>query len=231
MRTRDLLAALREMLDDETKPYLWSDASLVRKLDNAVREACLRARLLKDDETSCPELCKLNVTAGDPIVRYAPEILVVRHGRLASCNRKLWAFTAESMDRFDPCWQDVATSTSTGTPRFMVMDLAQHTLRLNRVPDADDTLYLRAWRVPRECERLSLKDLDKEPAVVLPDPEELCHWAAHEAYMNQDADTQDKQAASDHLALFTQRFGSRPSLHDMARWADSPPRLRLAVMY
>lgn len=229
MHTRDLLAALREMLDDETKPYLWPDASLVRKLDNAVREACLRARLLKDDEDSCPELCRLPVTAGQPLVRYANEILVVRNGRLASCNHKLWGLSAESMDRFDPRWQDAARTA--GTPRFMVMDLAQHTLRLNRVPDTDDVLYLRAWRVPRACERLSVKDMDKEPAVVLPDPEELCHWAAHEAYMNQDADTQDKQAASDHLALFTQRFGSRPSLHDMARWADSPPRLRLAVMY
>lgn len=229
MRTRDLLDALREMLDDETKPYLWSDASLVRKLDNAVREACLRARLLKDDEDSCPELCRLNITAGQPVVHYAREILVVRHGRLASCNRKLWALSAESMDRFDPCWQDAARGT--GRPEFMVMDLAQHTLRMNRVPDADDTLYLRVWRVPRVRERLSVAEMDKEPALVLPDAEELCHWAAHEAYMVQDADTQDKQAASDHLALFEKRFGSRPSLHDMARWADSPPRIRRAVMY
>jgi len=70
-----------------------------------------------------------------------------------------------------------------------------------------------------------------EPVIALPDPEELCHWAAYECYMVKDAETLDAAAAATELALFEQRFGSRPSLHDMARWADSPPRVRHAHLF
>ncbi|MGH8117638.1 MAG: hypothetical protein ACREP0_05140 [Rhodanobacteraceae bacterium] len=163
MNTRELLAALREMLDDTTQPYLWPDESLVRRLNNAVREACLRARLLKDDETSCPNLCRLQVRAGDPYVRYAPQILVVRRGRLRGAHRnKLWALTAESMDRYRPDWQDWGATPA--HPAFMVMDLTQKTLRLVPTPAADDTLYLRAWRMPRPQEQLSLRSRESRPA-------------------------------------------------------------------
>lgn len=230
MDTEALLAALREMLDDQTEPYAWSDESLVRKLNNAVREACLRARLLKDDETSCPALCRIPVIAGQPYVKYAPEVLVVRHGQLASntCG-KLWALTAESMHLLEPDWQ--WSTDCPATPEAMVMDLAQKTLRLVPTPAANDTLYLRVWRMPRHNEKLSLEVPDRKPVIQLPDPEELCHWAAYEAYLRADEDTVNKAAAADHLKLFEDRFGARPSLHEMARWADSPPRIRRAVMF
>lgn len=217
------------MLDDGTKPYLWSDETLVRKLNNAVREGCLRARLLKNDEQTLPELCRITVTAGNAYLKHAPEILVARSGRLASAGCKLWALTAESMDRYRPEWQSQAETA--GTPEVMVMDLAQKTLRLWPAPSANDTLYLRVWRVPLPKEQLSCADKSREPAIRLPDAEELCHWAAYEAYLKADSDTENKQAAADHLHLFEQRFGARPSLHEMARWADSPPRIRSAVMF
>lgn len=232
MNAKELLRALREMLDDETEPYLWEDDSLMRKLNNAVREACLRARLLKDDEASCPELCRIPVTAGQPVVKYHRDILVVRHGRLASqptFDEKLWALTADSMDKYWPAWQD--STNGACMPGFMVMDLAQKTLRLVSTPSANDTLFLRVWRMPRQREHLSLSNPDKRPVIELPDPEELCHWAAYEAYMKHDADTEDKSAAADHLAMFESRFGKRPTLHEMARWADSPPRIRRAVFF
>jgi hypothetical protein len=230
MNTAELLAALREKLDDETAPHLWPDKTLVRYLNNAVREACLRARLLKDDETSCAALCRLPVVVGQAYVKYPAEILVVRDGRLASGScEKLWALTAESMDRHRPGWQSTANSPS--TPEVMVTDLAQKTLRLVPTPAVDDTLYLRVWRVPREQERLSLERKEREPLIQIPDPEELCHWAAYEAYMKHDSDNEDKSAAADHLKLFESRFGQRPTLHEMARWADSPPRIRYAGMF
>lgn len=224
MNTRDLLAALREMLDDSIKPYQWSDASLIRKLNNAVREACLRARLLKDDEASCPSLCRVPVTAGQARIKYPKEVLVVRNGRLAAGPCNLWALTADSLDKWRGNWD--VDDQQQGAPEIMVMDLAQKTIRLYPTPSADDTLYLRAWRVARPSELLTLAALEREPVIQIPDPEELCHWAAHEAYMTRDEETMDTKAASDHLALFEARFGKRPTLHDMARWADSPPRVR-----
>lgn len=226
MRLDELRASLREMLNDITEPQLWTDDTLDRYLNNAVREACIRARLLKEDADSLPELCEINFDAGQARIKHAAEILVIRSGTIVGQCQKLWALTAESMDRREPEWD---STSEPGTPRYLVMDLAQKAVRLYPTPDTAGVLRLRVWRMPLASE-LMVKDADV-PVITLPDAEELRHWAAHEAYLVKDPDTNDAARSANHLALFEQRFGSRPSLHDMARWADSPPRVRLANMF
>lgn len=226
MNLGELRASLREMLNDVAEPQLWSDDTLNRYLNNAVREACIRARLLKDDADSLPTLCVLNFDSGQARIKHAKEILVVRSGTIDGQCHKLWALTAESLDRREPGWD---ASAETGTPRYVVMDLAQKTLRLFPTPDVAGVLRLRVWRTPLSKE---VMEGDRaEPVIALPDPEELRHWAAHEAYMVKDPDANDPTRSANHLSLFEQRFGARPSLHDMARWADSPPRVRHASMF
>lgn len=227
MTLAELRAATRTMLGDDTPQYLWPDPDIDRRLNNAVREACLRARLLKDDAVNPKsKVCRIAFGPGQVLVPHAPEILVVRSAIIPGCSHKLWALTAESMDRQEPLWE---TSGETGPPRYMVMDLVQKTLRLYPTPDAAGLLNLRVWRMPNAAEML--EDDADEPVVVLPDPEELCHWAAYECYMVNDSETFNKDAAAAHLQLFESRFGARPSLHEMARWADSPPRVRHAHMF
>lgn len=227
MNLKELRGALREMLGDQTGPYLWPDAQLNRYLNNAVREACLRARLLKDDADSRPRLCNIGVDPSQPFIHIDPSILVVRSGSVTvPQTEKLWALSADSMDKLYPDWD---TYTQPGTPRYMVMDLTQKTLRLHPKPAVATTLRLRVWRVPMKSEQM--KDDDDCSIVHLPDDEELCHWAASEAFMVNDSELRSETKAAMHLQLFEQRFGSRPTLHDMARWADSPPRVRLAHMF
>lgn len=227
MNLGELRAAVRDLINDEAEPYLWLDETLDRYANNAVREACIRARLLKEDADTMPRMCQLSVTAGTALVPLAPEVLVVRSGQMEDGCHKLWALTAESMDRYQPNWD--STSWQPGTPQVLVMDLAQKTMRLWPTPDANGTLRLRVWRMPLAKEEM-VED-DHEPVIKIPDVEELKHWVAHEAYLRKDVETYNPKASGDHLALFEQRFGSRPSLHEMARWADSPPRVRHAVMY
>jgi len=224
----DLRASLRTMLDDDTEPFLWPDLELTRYLNNAVREASLRARLLRGDATSDPDLC---VIAVDPAtngrIQHDPAILVVRSGTLDNGTHKLWAMSSYDMDRVEPGWD--AGRQETSTPRFMVMDLQQKTIQLWPRPADAVTLHLRVWRLPLDTE-LMVED-DDEPVIQLPDPEELRHWAAHEAYLKRDADANAEDASGTHLSLFEQRFGLRPSNHEMARWADSPPRVRRAHIF
>ena len=227
MNLGELRAALRETLSDQAKPYLWSDDTLNRYLNNAVREACLRARLLKDDSDSLPKLCIVSIVPLQPIIKLAAEILVVRSGALDSEAIKLWAVTSESLDRYVPMWE--SQFMAPGTPGFMVMDLAQKTIRLVPTPTAPDTLRLRVWRAPL-AKDLMVRD-DDEPVIRLPDVEELKHWAAHEAYLKKDGESADANRSGMHLELFEQRFGPRPTLHEMSRWADSPPRIRHSVLY
>lgn len=223
MELLELRNVLREMLDDMAEPQLWSDAELTRYLNNAVREACIRARLLRVDAASDPLTC---VIAIDPVdggrVRFDSSILVVRSGSLVGSTHKLFAVSSYDLDRIEPGWDQAHDHAS--TPRFMVMDLEQKALQLWPKPDRAMTLHLRAWRIPRGDELMD--DDTDEPVIDLPDIEELRHWAAHEAYLKHDSDANDEQASANHLSLFEQRFGRRPSLAEMARWADSPPRVR-----
>lgn len=227
MNLGELRCALRELLSDVVQPYLWCDDTLNRYLNNAVREACIRARLLKDDSDSLPRLCVITVTPGQPIIKLQPEVLVVRSGALDSEQSKLWSVTSESLDRYMPMWE--SQFMAPGTPGFMVMDLAQKTLRLVPTPTTTDTLRLRVWRAPLDKDLMRMDD--DEPVIQLPDIEELKHWAAHEAYLKKDGESPDANRSATHLELFEQRFGARPSLHEMARWADSPPRIRRTTMF
>lgn len=222
-----LRASLREMLGDQTPPYLWPDKTLDRFLNNAVREACLRARLLKADADTAPTLCALSFDAGQKLLTHAPEILVVRSGHVDGVHHRIWSLTAESMDRHWRGWENDCQSPA--APRYLVMDIAQKTLRLVPTPDAPGVLRIRVWRTPLESEHM--RSLEDCPAVYLPDAEELRHWAAHEAYLIKDSEVFDPTRSASHLALFEQRFGARPSLHEMARWADSPPRVRHAHVF
>lgn len=227
MELAGLRSATRTMLDDHKQPYLWPDEDIDRRLNNAVREACLRARLLRDSADTNPKLCVIPVKAGQDVVRLHPSILVPRSGILAGFPHKVYALSGPSMDKLRPGWDNGTHSAA--APCFMIMDTAQKLVQLWPKPDADYTLRLRVWRLPTDEEAME-GDSD-EPVIILPDPEELCHWAAYECYMVQDSETLNPQAASRHLGLFESRFGSRPTLHDMARWADSPPRIRHAHMF
>ena len=46
MTNQDIITFTRDKLDDTVAPYKWSDAGLIRKLDDAQTEACRRAYLL-----------------------------------------------------------------------------------------------------------------------------------------------------------------------------------------
>lgn len=228
MKLVDFLAVVREMLDDEVEPQLWSDATLTRYLNNAVREACIRARLLRVDAAGDPASCVLEIDpAAGGRVAFDPSILVPRSGTIVGSTHKLWALASYDMDRLHPGWDEAREES--GTPRVMVMDLAQKSIQLWPKPDRAMTLHLRAWRVPRGAELLV--NAADEPVIKIPDIEELRHWVAHEAYLKKDADANAEDASGTHLSLFEQRFGTRPSLMEMARWADSPPRVRHAHMF
>jgi hypothetical protein len=227
MELTDLLTALRITLDDEIEPFLWSDETLTGYLNNAVREACLRARLLKSDADNTPALCAVAVVAGTATYAFDPSILVVRSAIFEGGGYKLYPRSALDMDRLYPGWDN--GDPPTGTPCEMVMDLEQKSFQLYPTPDADATLRLRVWRVPVDAEIMA--EDDDEPAIALADPEELKHWAAYEAYLKKDGEAYDPERADAHLSTFESRFGKRPTLHDMARWADTPPRDNLRAHF
>lgn len=212
MELGQLVNAVRDLLDDHSQPPLYGDDELTRYLNNAVAEACLRARLLQDDTSA---LTQLPVTAGTASYKFNPAIFGLQAVHLSGRREPLIRCTAAYLDREAPGWRHMPPPPS--APRFVVLDLQQRTLVLYPTPDADGTLFLRVWRQPIEVERM--EEDDDEPVVVLTDAEQLKHWACYEAFMKKDSELYDADKAAQHLQLFTDRFGDRPSEHALMLWS------------
>lgn len=133
MKASELLEVARDdYLDDkegEQDKRLWSDKALLRRLNQAQREAASRALLLRDSAT--PRICALAVVANQ--VRYAmdPRIIKVHSLRLEWPDGRLTALPAlssgEAARVFGPDWR-----TEPGEPKAYVPD--GHAIQLCPAP-------------------------------------------------------------------------------------------------
>lgn len=218
MELGQILSATREALDDTTPPFLYGDEELIRYLNNAVNEVAIRTRCLMDDSGAAARIATVPDQARYDV---APEVLVVRAAHITGRKNPLIRTTAAQLDRLHPGWSHEPDTTLTQrAPEYVLFDPQQRTLILYPAPREAGTLYLRVWRLPYETERMEAPD--DEPAVVLPDPESLKHWALHEAYLKKDSELYDPQRAGQHEEIFERRFGTRPTAHDLLLWSTQP---------
>lgn len=215
MELSQLRDAVRDALDDNSNPPLYPDAELDRYLNNAVAEACLRARLYQDDSS---DLTRIPLEVG--VARYAldPCIFAVRAVHVSGRTRPVVRTTSARLDDLCPGWSHLAQTNA--TPEYAVFDVQQKTLTLHPPPANGGTLYLRVWRQPSEAERM--EDDGDEPAVLLTSPETLKHWALHEAYLKKDSELYDADKSGAHLGLFVDRYGERPNEHTLTLWSTQP---------
>lgn len=220
MNLESLLGRVRNDLDDIAEPYLYSDEVLTGYLNTAVLEAAIRARLLKDDDITNPDLCLIPVVAGQADYTIDPLVYVVRHAFIKGASHKLTRITTRSLDKVEPGW-DMRPDTERGDPCYLIMDISQRLVRLFPKPQAAGELCLRIWRKPLDEERM--ESGEDEPCIAIADHESLKDWALHEAYLVKDSELYDPDRSATHLGLFERKFGQRPSENELARWYDNPP--------
>lgn len=215
MTLGEILAAARDLLDDTVEDYLWSDERLTRFANNAVREVCLRTRCMKDD--SAPR-CRVPIVPGTDTYAVDPSFIVVAKAQLFGQSFPLLRTTTDRLSDYLPGW-DVGV-VRTGRPELIVFDRVQNTIRVAPSPDQAYELHLKVMRLPDEDERM--EGPDDEPVVTIIAPEELKHWIAHEAYLQKDSEQYDPERSAQHLRMFTDRFGDRPSEHALRLWSTQP---------
>lgn len=209
MTLGELRLRLRERLDDNVAPYLWSDAELNSFLNQAVDEACVRARLIVDSTSA--EVTPIAITAG--VNQYPIHRSVFYIDRIYDTGSKCEVLKAghDDLDERYPQWLDAE-----GSPAKFMLDLNfyhvpgdeehTHKLTLFPKPDVDTTLQLTVFRLPLEP-MASDGDTPELPSFFHPD---LLHWACHLALLKQDADT-DSASRSERYALkFETAFGPKP---------------------
>lgn len=196
MNRTELVADLRGVLDDRNEPYLWDPATLIRYLDEAVDEACMRASLLQASGTQA-------ITLGTREYAMLEGWYQITDGNISTrpgIDMRILG-SAVAADE-DPDYQRI-----TGVPEAIVMEREGY-YALSPVPDAAATLTLYGYRVPTAAERMAQAGASSTPvAVPRMHHAALVHWAAARAYQTRDVDAGDLERSAYHASQFATTFG------------------------
>ncbi len=213
-----LIAAYRARADDEIEPYFATDEELLRHASEAEREACARARLIWDDTSAFLTLTVVadqrDYLLDERIDRIENAAYVAAAG--STCALRL----GDSDDLFD------ANHDSNRTGRPVRAARRGRILRLWPTPTAAHLGVVRiaCYRFPLAA----MEDPSDEPEIPYQHHTGLVDWMLHRVFSRPDADQKDDPRSTEALAMFTHRFGERPSA-DVQRRHDE--RRRVTTRY
>jgi hypothetical protein len=197
MTLSELIAAFRDETRDNVEPYLWSDKAITRWLNEAEREACIRARLIYDDTTDA--IAKIAVTAGETEHELDMSVQFIKWARYVdSAVYQLAIKDVNWLDEHVHNWQDYG-----GSPRYLLVE--GNFVRIIGAPTEDGELELGVYRTPKEV----MEDDGDAPEIAERHHEALLYWVKHRAYLVPDTDTYDNDRAMQMDAYFTSYFGQR----------------------
>lgn len=216
MEVGDLISEFRTATGDHGTPPLWPDKDVIRWLNEAQRQAAIRARLLRDFTT--PEVVTINLLTGQTVYRLHPAVFDVDAVGITRADADGNPETRRRKVNFD-CWcgtEDVVSHTArSGWPdTFMLYDDASGdgysgiSIVLDRTPSQDGgTLHLSVFRT--QLEPLEFKT--DEPEIAQQHHMGLVDWALFSAYKTRDMEGSARERAMLHNDLFTQTFGPMPT--------------------
>ena len=221
MKVADFIDEFRDAVADNAEPHFWSSENIVSYLNEAVQEACERAKLIEDRSTAA--VCSVPIQAGVSTYPLHPSVFEIK--RLTFRGRPLDETSVEELDADSPGWE-----TRSGQPRLYIFEQASGIrpaqVRLVPTPTAADTIALTVCRG-------ALKPLSADNDAGRPELPERFHmrlmdWMLHRAYLKQDADAFDPNKAAVSLGLFVQAFGERPDANVQRKRRDKrPPVVRV----
>ena len=204
MTLAELIRRVRVAADDLRQPFLWADADIADRLNDAETEAAIRKRLLH--EATDPEMCQIVVSAGIATYRLHAAMYELTYQAFRTngetLRQPLALVSKEWLDGYMPDWRE-----RTGTPEFVMQD--GQSLRLAPMPDVPGHVLLEGYRVPLSPMRV---DHAGEDAPEIPSPHHLhlIPWALYRGYSVPDTETFDPRRAQFAEDEFTRYFGPRP---------------------
>lgn len=223
MNVAQLIQQLRYDLDDNVAPHLWLDDELLAYLNEAEREACRRARLLKDTETTA--VCRITLSDEDDLITVDSRVLYVRRVKISTMTLPLVKKRRDQLDCERPGWD---TESSVTYPEYWVMDTDSSKIRL--VPPINITsgtvyAYLHVVRLP-------LADMTSSGSPEIPARWHMSmrQWALYQAWMKQGEDTYNPNKAAIAAAEFEREFGPRtPAAEEV--WINERHGFELEGLY
>ena len=192
MSIASLIQDVREdIIDDVVLHQRLSDAQLTRFANEAIKEACIRAPLLVSNKT-------IKVVAGKAEYTLDEFTRQILSAQLSLSTHPLKQETEEGLNILRGSdWKNRA-NTPTHYTRF------KRVLRLYPIPIVDDTLTIKASRIPDD--NFDLDD-DIDPTYY----DSLKYYVAYKAFSQRDNDKYDPVKAASFLELFNEMFGTKHS--------------------
>jgi hypothetical protein len=209
----ELLTALRSILDDEGPVYKWKNSALIRYLNEAEVEACVRDRGCPIYDSATTSICSLTISVGVASYALHSRVLGVLRVELASALLPLTQLTVDDAYAIDPAWHSAS-----GLPDGYVIE-NERAVVFNRMFDSVTSAYLTVTRTPLSA----FSDGTVGPEILQEYHNDLLDWALRCAYMKRDPDTQDVRMAQYYEGRFTVRFGNRPSASRSRMHKTMPP--------
>jgi len=220
----DIRRRARSRLDDLVAPYLWSDLELLDIINDTVRDACLRANLVVQDDIPIPFTQKVDLTWNS---KYAlpSGILSVKSVYLGLLPQV--SLTRTSFRRHEQYYG--GRPVFDGTPYSYALDQTQagtgddagifvRSITFIGAPTKADTAYMDVLRLPVLLE--SDGDVPEIDEIWHPD---LIYGITALAYLKRDADTFNEKKSDREFARFEERFGPRlPAVVLRERQTDVP---------
>ncbi|WP_028605544.1 DUF6682 family protein [Ottowia thiooxydans] len=212
MQVGELIAAFRENTKDGAGQTFWSEGDIVSYLNEAVQEACERARLIEDRSMS------VTLVPGQDTYDLDPSVFEIK--RLTVRGRRIDETSVEALDEDSPGWE-----ARSGLPRTFILEQASGAqpprLRFVPTPVAVEPIGLTVYRGALQALRAG--GVTEEPEIPARFHERLLYWVYHRAYLKQDADAFDLNKGAQWLALFVQAFGERPDANVQRKQRDRRP--------
>lgn len=201
MNLEELRQRGRTKSGDTKKPYLWSDDDWRDYFNEAVNEACIRARLIENediviDQTANEAYAEIpdHVWSVQRVTFSGRKLILCDKAMLDACEGELWE--ARTADVPIACYEIGGK------------------LRFYPIPTTAGDVLLHGFCTPES----PMKEDKDEPFVRhVRLHEKLLNWALHAAYSKADAETFDSGLADKYEAAFERDFGPRPDEKAMRR--------------
>lgn len=198
MNVAEFIATFRLEMSDAALPYLWSDGEIVTYLNEAVNEACVRARLIEDSTT--PAVCAVTLVPNQSSYNLNP--LVIDLKRVTYNGKALTLSSIEAEDQNEWTWE-----ARVGSEPLRYIYSGSGVLRMIPTPTQAATVNLTVYRLP--ITPLTLDDDTASPDIPASLHPRLKDWVYRCAYLKQDADAFDKSRADEFDMRFERSFGVR----------------------
>lgn len=211
-----LLARFRLLAGDRGTPPLWADDIVVDWLNQAEREACIRAHLLEDETT--PDIVNITVVPAQFEYKLHPLIQDVKRLRIyypASGDTPAQYNRIERGDeeRDIRYWWDQRPNAD-GRPNYYAVlgdgdENAGRTLVLDQVPSSPaTTMQMVVDRYP--LQPMDVASTSDTPEIHPNHHPHLVEWALHLAFLTRDIEGAALPRTDRHLQRFVDAFGERP---------------------